>query len=95
MNLSHADCVKLYTARNNAIRVAFGVPRATHRYLIKESIPCPCQAFTEIHQIRLNSAEVKLDQFRYFSQLSSANLPTSYIQKIKNIADHINIAIVA
>ena len=35
-NIFHGPCQRLYTAWNTSVRIAFDVPRETHRYLIEE-----------------------------------------------------------
>ena len=95
-NLYHGDCEKLYTAWNNAIREAFDVPRATHRYLIEEisesehPLVMLSLRFFKFHQTLQKTSKISL---RYLSQLSSANLRTSYSQNLKNIADRIRMAV--
>ena len=39
-NLFGKNCERVYTARNNACRLTFNVPRTTHRYLIETFSKC-------------------------------------------------------
>ena len=93
-NLHDGSCEKLFTAWNNAIRDAFCVPRATHRYLIEDisdsehPMVMLSRRFLKFHQTLQKSSKTSI---RFLSQLSSENLRTSYGQNLKNIADLVKV----
>ena len=93
-NLHDGSCEKLFTAWNNAIRDAFCVPRATHRYLIEDisdsehPMVMLSRRFLKFHQTLQKSSKTSI---RFLSQLSSENLRTSYGQNLKNIVDLVKV----
>ena len=78
-------CDKLYTAWNNAIRDAFNIPRASHRYIIEEisehlhPMVMLSSRFLKYHQTLKKCTKPVV---RYLCELSSMNMRTSYCQNL-------------
>ena len=95
-NFLDGHCDRLYTAWNNAVRDAFTVPRACHRYLIEEisehlhPMVMLSSRFLKFHQSLQKCSKISV---RYLSQLSSQNERTSYCQNLSRIAGKVNLAI--
>ena len=93
-NLQSGDCVRLYSAWNNAVREAFNVPRTTHRYYIEEISEAEhpmvmlSSRFIKFHQTLEKSGKVCI---RYLAKLSAENLRTSHGQNIKFISEQVGV----
>ena len=93
-NLQSGDCVRLYSAWNNAVREAFNVPRTTHRYYIEEISEAEhpmvmlSARFIKFHQTLERSGKLSI---RYLSKLSSGNLRTSHGQNLKFISEQVEV----
>ena len=87
-NLFNGSCEKLYTAWNIAVRMAFGVPRTTHRYLVEElsehSHPriLLMARYLKFHETLQKTSKLGV---RFLCEMSKCNLRTVHGQNIWNI----------
>ena len=87
-NIFNGSCDKLFTAWNIAVRMAFDIPRNTHKFLIEEISECPhpqvmlAKRFLKFHETLQKSKKFGI---RFLSELSSFNLVTNYGQNLWNI----------
>ena len=92
-NIFHGPCQRLYTAWNTSVRIAFDVPRETHRYLIEEISEClhPQQMlvkrFLKFHETLQKTEKTSI---KFLSKLSEKNLRTIYGQNLWNISHSCN-----
>ena len=92
-NIFGGQCDRLYTAWNNAVRDGFGIPRASHRYLIEEvsghmhPMVMLSSRFLKFHQTLQKCSKSSI---RYLCQLSTQNQRTSYGQNLSRIAVNMN-----
>ena len=88
-NIFDGSCQKLFTAWNTSVRMAFGVPRETHRYLLESISECvhPQQMlvkrFLKFHKTLQQSRKKSM---RLLSMLSEGNLMTTYGQNLWKIS---------
>ena len=79
-NIFNGSCDKLFTAWNIAVRMAFDIPRNTHKFLIEEISECPhpqvmlAKRFLKFHETLQKSKKFGI---RYLNELSSDKLVTS------------------
>ena len=87
-NLFNGSCEKLYTAWNRAVRLAFEVPRTTHRYLVEEisehSHPkiLLMARYLKFHETLQKTSKLGV---RFLCELSKCNLRTVHGQNMWNI----------
>ena len=87
-NIFNGTCDRLFTAWNIAVRMAFDLPRGTHRYFIEEISETPhpqvmlAKRFLKFHETLQNSRKLSV---KLLSEISSHNLMTSYGQNLWNI----------
>jgi hypothetical protein len=90
-NLFDGHCDRLYTAWNNAVRDAFSIPRASHRYLVEEvsehlhPMVMLSSRFLKFHQSLQKCSKASI---RYLCQISSQNQRTSYCQNLTRIHEN-------
>ena len=94
--LFDGPCDKLYAAWNNAVKEAFNIPRATHRYFIEEvsghlhPMVMLSSRFLKFHETLQKSEKISV---RYLSELCSSNLRSYYSQNLKSISEYVNTAV--
>ena len=82
---------RLFAAWNNAVKDAFDLPRAAHRYFVEEisdhlhPMVMLCSRFVKFHQSLQKCVKPSV---RFLSQLSSSDQRTSYCQNLATIAQH-------
>ena len=92
-NFFGGKCDRMYAAWNNAVRDAFTLPRASHRYMVEEisehlhPMVMFSSRFLKFHQSLQKCSKPVI---RYLCQLSSSNMRTAYSQNIRNIEEHVN-----
>ena len=80
-DLFSGPCNKLYTSWNIAVRMAFEIPRESHRYFIEELSDCPhpqtmlAQRFQKFHETLGKTKKISV---KYLSELSAGNKATVY-----------------
>ena len=87
-NIFNGSCDKLFTAWNIAVRMAFDIPRNTHKFLIEEISECPHpQVMLAKRFLKFDETLQKSKKFgiRFLRELSSSNLVTNYGQNLWNI----------
>ena len=88
-NIFEGPCQRLYTAWNTSIRMAFDIPRETHRYFIEGISECwhpqrmLVKRFMKFHETLQRTQKTSI---RYLSKLSERNLMTVYGQNLWNIS---------
>ena len=91
--LFDGPCDRIYSAWNNAIREAFNIPRASHRYFIEEvsehlhPMVMLSSSFVKFHQTLQKSFKFCV---RYLSELCSTNQRTYYAQNLRSISEYVN-----
>ena len=91
-NLFNGSCEKLYTAWNMAVRLAFGVPRTTHRYLIEEISECShpkvllMARYLKFHETLQKTSKIGV---RFLCEITKGNLRTTHGQNIWNMQSKI------
>ena len=76
-NIFNGTCDRLFTAWNIAVRMAFDLPRGTHRYFIEEISETPhpqvmlAKRFLKFHETLQNSKKLSV---KLLSEISSQNI---------------------
>jgi hypothetical protein len=87
-NIFDGPCDRLYTAWNNAVRMAFDLPRDSHRYFIEEISECPhpqvmlAKRFVKFHETLQKTRKYGV---RFLSELCAGNLVTTYGKNLWSI----------
>ena len=88
-NLFGVSCERIYAAWNTACRIAFNVPRTTHRYLIETISGCVhpkvflSSRFVKYHLILINCNKSPI---RLLANVSKNDLRTVYGSNLHNIS---------
>ena len=87
-NIFNGSCDRIFTAWNVAVRMAFDIPRDTHRFLIEEiseSIHPKVMLAKRFMKFHETLQKTKKFGVRYLCELSSNNMMTAYGQNLRKI----------
>ena len=91
-NLFDGHCDRLFSAWNNSVRDAFGIPRTSHRYFVEEisehlhPMVTLASRFLKFHHSLQKCSKPSV---RFLSFLSSQNQRTGYCQNLSRISEQV------